>query len=156
MRNSILLGVPILTAISIFIIWDALTFNNDVVDLGEEVDASIIQSYIEEKYGDGFGWVLKDGLQQVGENRFSPYPEYLEMHNRVGVNLKPYRGEYLVTTTFPIKNKCIQSDGEQTFTFIAIQVNNEWVGDYISMDEWIPGMIQTVSKEELFKELKCK
>ena len=156
MRNSILIGISILTLITIFIIWDAITFENDVVDHGKEVEALIIQPYIEEKYGEDFGWELKNGRQHVDENRFSPYPELLENNMRVGVDLSPYVGEYLSSFSFPMKNKCVQSDGDQKFTFVALQVNDNWVGDYIIMDEWIPGVIETISNDDLFEELECE
>ena len=156
MRNRILIGISLLTVITIFIIWDAITFKNDVVDHGKAVNALIIQPYIEEKYGEDFGWELKNGRQHVDENRFSPYPEFLENNKRVGVDLSPYVGEYLSSFSFPMKNKCVHSDGNQTFTFVALQVNDKWVGDYIVMDEWIPGAIETISKDDLFKELECE
>lgn len=156
MRNGILFGLPLLAVITIFIIWDALTFTSDVVDQGKAVDASIIHPYIEEKYGKDFGWELKNGRQKVDENRFSPYPELLESNKRVGVDLSPYVGEYLSTFSFPMKNKCVQPGGNQTFTFVAIQVNDNWVGDYIVMDEWIPGAIEPISKNDLFEELACE
>ena len=149
-------GVSILAVITSFIIWDAFTFKNAVVDQGKTVDASIIRTYIEEKYGEDFGWELKNGRQHVDENRFSPYPELLENNMRVGVDLSPYVGEYLSSFSFPMKNKCVQSDGDQTFTFVAFQVNDNWVGDYIVMDEWIPSAIESISKDDLFEELECE
>ena len=156
MRNRIFFGVSILAVITIFIFWDAITFKKDVVNQGKAVNASIIQPYIEEKYGEDFGWEIKNGSQHMDENRFSPHPEMLKNNKSVGVDLSPYAGEYLSSFSFPMKNKCIQSDGDQTFTFVAFQVNDKWVGDYIIMDEWIPGVIETISKDDLFEEMECE
>ncbi|TFD97048.1 hypothetical protein [Jeotgalibacillus sp. R-1-5s-1] len=144
----IILGIGILSGCSqkeqVFAKKETVSFSNEMTN------------YMEEKYGYPLNSILNDGTIIESESAVNLRSEYLSQYEEVGVDLKPYVGEYLFVYEFPLKESCLTQDGEEIqFSQVFLESNGELIGDYLIQSNPQGGRFKTQTIEDLFEELGC-
>lgn len=116
-----------------------------------------LKNYMQLKYGDNFDWTIQGGRKYKADAEIDLSEELIEQYRLAGVDMAPYAGKQLKTYSFELEQSCFRKDGsKQKFALeVFANDNNEFVADYIQIEDTIPGAIKTNSVQNIFDQIDC-
>lgn len=156
MQKSTILASLCLLCVTVGIIWFVIDHERQPFTQGERVKAAVIEDYISQKYGDDFGWNIRNGRKIVAEEKLDLFPEAYKMAKNAGIDLEAYDGEYVTRYVFPMFPICQKDGNEYGVELIVYEHNGQYIGDYMSSLNTEGGPRKTIMKDEWLSENHCK
>ncbi len=85
----------------------------------------MIETYIEQKYGDEFGWTVHQGRKIESEEKLSLPPEVYTHSKNAGMDLEAYDGKFVDYYVFPLLPICQKDGEEQGVELIVFEHNGQ-------------------------------
>lgn len=156
MRKSAIWAAISLVTVGMGIIFYALNYERYPVKMDTRAKSDVIETYITQKYGDEFGWTVRQGRKIESEEKLSLPPEVYAQSKNAGMDLEAYDGKFVHYYVFPLLPICQKDGEEQGVELIVYEHNRQFIGDVMSSLNSVGGPRKTLSKDEWLAEDHCK
>ena len=156
MQKSAIWATISLVIVGMGIIFYALNYERYPVKPDTLAKSDVIETYIAQKYGDEFGWTVRQGRKIESEEKLSLLPEVYAQSKNAGMDLETYDGKFVHYYVFPLLPICQKNGEEQGVELIVYEHNGQFIGDVMSSLNSVGGPRKTLSKDEWLAEGHCK